>query len=175
MNSPQPLFDPEQRENLIAYLDGELDEAETRRIEETLARDARARREVELLTRTWELLDELPRPSASPDFVRKTLTHATLGEAVTVPSANGSGSGLGWKQALSRNARAVLAAGGIALAAAAGFALTYTPESPASKALLDDLPVIENLSLYREVGDVAFLKELQASGLFNESASPEQP
>ena len=55
---------PEMRETLVAYLDGELDEAATQKIEQTLAENSDVRGEVESLARTFEMLDELPRQEA---------------------------------------------------------------------------------------------------------------
>jgi ferric-dicitrate binding protein FerR (iron transport regulator) len=46
-------------EQLVAYLDGELDVAESRRIEQLLATDPQVRQKLQALERTWELLDRL--------------------------------------------------------------------------------------------------------------------
>jgi len=46
-------------EQLVAYLDGELDDADARRIEELLASDAEVRQTLEKLEATWGLLDHL--------------------------------------------------------------------------------------------------------------------
>ena len=63
----------EDRANLVAYLDGELDEHAARDLEARLANDPRARAEAETLRRTWELLDYLPRAEASGSFTHRTL------------------------------------------------------------------------------------------------------
>ena len=55
---------PAERDNLVAYLDGELPDGESRRIATKLTSSPTARREVEALERTWQLLDHLPRPQA---------------------------------------------------------------------------------------------------------------
>lgn len=64
---------PEEQENLVAYLDGELEEETARMLEAKLSRSAAARREAEILQRTWELLDYLPRPKAPENFTHRTL------------------------------------------------------------------------------------------------------
>ena len=71
MNASEKLTS-QQRENLVAYLDGELDEVETQEIERTLAHSLEARHEVDMLTRTWELLDTLPKSKASEEFSERT-------------------------------------------------------------------------------------------------------
>ena len=65
---------PEMRGNLVAYLDGELDEAATQKIEQTLAENSDVRGEVESLARTFEMLDELPRQEVSEEFTARTLS-----------------------------------------------------------------------------------------------------
>jgi anti-sigma factor RsiW len=54
MDNPTPIT-PELRENLVAYLDGELDEVATLEVERTLSESAEIRLEVEELSRTWDL------------------------------------------------------------------------------------------------------------------------
>ena len=71
--------------NLTAYLDGELDEDGTRQIETVLAGSTVARNDVELLAKTYELLDLLPRPKASGEFTEKTMQTAKLKEVRTDP------------------------------------------------------------------------------------------
>ena len=65
---------PGERANLVAYIDGELNEAEARAIATKLSLSPTARREVEVLERTWEMLEHLPRPKASELFTERTLT-----------------------------------------------------------------------------------------------------
>src|SRR3954451_11306178 len=74
MGPDQQRLTPNERADLVAYLDGELGEAESRAIATKLAHSATARREVEFLEKTWELLEYLPRPKASEDFTARTLT-----------------------------------------------------------------------------------------------------
>ena len=71
----------EQRADLVAYLDGELDESPTQEIDRILARSAVARHEVEALSRAWEMLDILPRPKASSTFTERTMSTLQLAEA----------------------------------------------------------------------------------------------
>ena len=60
---------PDERADLVAFVDGELPEAHSRLISTKLTQSATARREVEMLQKTWEMLDHLPlprRPSSLP-------------------------------------------------------------------------------------------------------------
>jgi anti-sigma factor RsiW len=73
MINPQPTHDSSTREELVAYLDGELDAAARQSVEERLARDAEYRSHLQSLQQAWDLLDELPRSSASESFTRTTV------------------------------------------------------------------------------------------------------
>ena len=66
---------PDERADLVAYVDGELPEAHSRLISTKLTQSATARREVEMLQKTWEMLDHLPRPQATEHFSEKTISH----------------------------------------------------------------------------------------------------
>src|SRR5437868_14946863 len=63
----------QERADLVAYLDGELDADASQALETRLARDPVARAELEQLRRTWELLDYLPQPEPSAAFTHRTL------------------------------------------------------------------------------------------------------
>ncbi len=70
----------DERNNLVAYLDGELEDDATQRIEEVLSQSPVARNDVELLVKTYDLLDLLPRPKASAEFTQKTIATARMTE-----------------------------------------------------------------------------------------------
>lgn len=68
--SPMPS---DEQENLVAYLDGELDDAAAEKVHAALGRDPRLREEAAELSQTWDLLNYLPRPQAPQDFTQKTV------------------------------------------------------------------------------------------------------
>ena len=70
----QQRLTPAERADLVAYLDGELDDAQSRAIATKLTHSTTARREIEALEKTWELLEYLPRAQAPEDFTARTLT-----------------------------------------------------------------------------------------------------
>lgn len=162
---PQSSLSPEQRADLVAYLDGELDHEAAVAIERLLAASPEVRREAELLSRTFELLEELPHVATSKEFTARTLS------AIKVNRIEKSGSGAVrlWSQPMRR---AVVAAGSVcALVAAAlvGYLSTNRWIPDRSEALIRDLPVIENVDKYAEVEDIAFLRALERSEMFNDS------
>ena len=65
---------PDERADLVAYIDGELPEAASRALSTKLTQSATARREVEMLKKTWELLGHLPFPAVDPQFSERTIT-----------------------------------------------------------------------------------------------------
>jgi hypothetical protein len=76
MNSaPEPLppISEKDRENLSAYLDGELGDEATEEVVALLGRRQDVRTVAEELKKTWDLLDYLPRPQAPENFTEKTL------------------------------------------------------------------------------------------------------
>lgn len=151
----------EQRDDLVAYLDGELADVKAQEIDKVLARSAVARHEVEALARTWELLEVLPTPKAPPEFTQRTMTTLTTAEVpfnlVDHP----------WFAKLKRGGTmsvwiaALLASGWL------GFQVTHAWVDNPSRQLLEDLPTLENLDDYQEVESIDFLDKLKNSKLFD--------
>lgn len=147
----------DERENLVAYLDGELDENSTRVIDDALATSQVARHEVEMLTRTWEMLDLLPREKASDSFTQTTMQTALQAEKPApsiaaedlIPRIRQAASVFAWSA-------------GLLFVAWGGFMLTNRWINNPADQLIEELPVVENLELYQEVGDVEFLKSLES-------------
>jgi len=158
--NPEQRLNPEERSNLVAYIDGELTENEARLIATKLTQSPTARREVDSLKKTWELLEYLPRPQASDEFPERTLTSIR-----SLESRGGawderakSGMALGVRLAIS----VVVAGASLGL----GFALTrWAWPDPASR-LARDLSLAEHLEEYQEVGSFEFLDELTRSKEF---------
>jgi hypothetical protein len=160
----------EQRENLTAYLDGELDETATQEIEQVLAVSEVARHEIDMLSRAWDMLNVLPTHKASEEFTQRTMTSLRAAEHAG-PSAAG--------EIVYRHARrgAVLAlwAGVLGLCVYAGFMATNHWVPNESEQLLDDYPIVDNLDKYLEVGDIEFLQELQSKRTFSDRAPHDDP
>ena len=71
--SQMPEEDRGLTEQLVSYLDGELEGGAVRRVEEALAADPHVRQELWQLDRAWQLLDELPRMQVDESFTRSTV------------------------------------------------------------------------------------------------------
>ena len=156
--------DDELREELVSYLDGELDAAESRRVEQRAAVEPDARRMLEELDRTWHMLDELDAPPTSEDFTRTTLEMAAVAANDDVAKAEA-------EAPRKRRRTRLWAAAGIFAAAAAGFLLVacFTPDPNAQ--LLEDLPILECFDQYREVESTEFLRALNKEKIFSEEGA----
>ena len=60
-------------EQLVAYLDGELDDESSRQIEERLTSDSTLREQLGQLERTWDALDELEQIEVDEEFAQTTI------------------------------------------------------------------------------------------------------
>lgn len=152
----------EQRANLVAYLDGELDEAETRSIEETLAGSPAARRDVEMLSRAWDLLDHLPRVEPGDEFTQRTVSRL---RAVEVDKAKTSAQWHIWAR---RGLFVAVWLGGLAAAVVGGVYTAVYAIPSEGRRMIQDYPVVEKLHEYEAVGSLEFLKELENQHLFED-------
>lgn len=152
-------------EKLVAYLDGELPEGDARDVENSLASDPAMRAEVEKLNRAWELLDLLPRPNASGEFSSRTLTTLKASGATTaLPNENAAAPTVALNVSkpsrIGNSTIAAWSAGWIAVSVL-GFFVGHMTARPESDVWLDDLPLIERIDVYREIGDAQFLRDFQ--------------
>jgi hypothetical protein len=164
--SHDPVNDEVQlREELVSYLDGELDAEQSRRIEQRAAAEPGARRMLEELDRTWHMLDALDAPATGEDFTRTTLEMVALAAAEDVQKA---------KDAAPRKRRRarLWAAAGLLAAAAAGFLIVAGLAPDPNAQLLQDLPFLENFDQYREIDSIDFLRAVNDEKLFAEDAAP---
>jgi anti-sigma factor RsiW len=156
---------PDDRTNLVAYLDGELDGQSSSALEALLQKDPQARLEADHLRRTWDLLDYLPRPDPSPSFTHRTLERIADERPVSRVARpipwRPIGLGVGW-------AAAVLVVG--ALGFGGGKFLPRSSLPPAidsaesaegeDQELVRDFRVIQNRRLYEHVDNIRFLESL---------------
>ena len=152
-------------EKLVAYLDGELPEGDARDVESSLANDPAMRAEVEKLNRAWELLDLLPRPNASGEFSSRTLTTLKVsGATAALPNENAAAPTMALDVSNPNrfgNAQIAAWSAGLVAVSVLGFFVGRITARPDSDVWLDDLPLIERLDVYREIGDAQFLRDFQ--------------
>ena len=159
MNDDNPILAPTDDDELVAYLDGELDAGACARLERRLADDPQFRARLARLQQAWDLLDSLQRTEADDDFTRSTVEMVALRATDDVQSGN---------QAVRRTRTlawlALVAAA--CVAAVLGYRGLSNRLSRPNRELVRDLPVIEKIDEYANVESVEFLQRLQNEGLF---------
>jgi len=149
------------REDLVAYLDGELSSEEAARIERLVEQDTRIRSELQRLAETWDWLDVLDRPTVDEDFTRTTIEMVAQSAASEVVAQTQTK----WKRRAIVLGVAVL---GTLLAVWGGWQLaSFLWENP-NKWLIEHYAVIQNQDYYRHIENVAFLRMLRDSGLYTD-------
>ncbi len=162
MTDPANLNEKE-RNDLVAYLDGELHGEAARELERKLHLLPAVRAEADALRRTWELLDFLPRPEPSTSFTHRTverLSPVRAGEDRRGRRWRSLGLGLTW-------------AAGLLVSGWAGYAgyNWLVPRQPGERELIHDLRIIENKRLYERMEDLDFWRALEAPDLFGDESS----
>jgi hypothetical protein len=151
---------PDERADLVAYVDGELPEGHAQTIATKLTKSATARREVEMLQKTWEMLDYLALPQVNEQFSEKTVSHIRRLEL----------QGRTWEPILAAwSARAgrlamYLVLGGICLGIGYSLARWVWPDK--TERLVHDLTLADRLDEYLEIGSFDFLSQLAESQEF---------
>jgi len=170
MNSSRPpIVNPDKvREEICAYLDGELPAEDGREVEERLAAEPHFRDELQGMERAWRLLDELPHTEADEKFAATTVEMVAVRAADDLRQQQEQ-----WPKLFVRGW--VLSAGGMLLALLLGFGVvaggaallsqTGAIETPDDR-LLADLSVLLKLDEYQQVGGSDFVRALEAANLF---------
>jgi len=171
MAESRPLNE-EERTELVAYLDGELDAQAARAVEAKLNLDPQTRHEAQTLSNTWAMLDYLPRAEPTPAFTSRTLERVSAYRPVVAPPVRKRSwrplvLGMGW-------AAAVLLAGLVGFGSVRSTLRRERATVPpvervdVDQHLVRDLRVIENKRLYEQVDDIDFLRKLDDPDLFGD-------
>lgn len=150
---PDDRSDP--RDELAAYLAGDLDEPGSARVAARLAEDPAARRELELLEAAWDALDLLPAVPVGEHFTAATL------ELVALSAQREAQELAGWRRWLVR----ALGIAGLAATVGLGF-LAARGWSATQEVNAADLALWEDLDALRQIDSVEYLRALRAAGLF---------
>ena len=144
-------------EQLVAYLDGELDAEAVRRIEERLAAEPEVREALSRLERTWDMLDELGSTPVGDGFTRTTL------EMVTVAAEEDVQHALAAAPVRNDAAGGSLGRAFLRLPRPGFWRPTWHCQIPTVNCC-EDLPLLENLEEYSRVDDLQFLQLLKENG-----------
>ena len=151
-----PSFDDylQRLEEIVAYLDGELSPEESARVEQRLASDESYRQQLQSIERAWLALDQLPQEYVDDQFSRTTMELAVKVAAAEVHERTMSLPIVQRRRRIS----SVLAA---CVAAALGFLIFRLAWQGVDRALLADLPVVDNVDVYTQFDSPTFIRSLQ--------------
>jgi hypothetical protein len=148
-------------EDLVAYLDGELDVETARELEDLLATDLEAREKLARLEQAWDLLNELPQSEVDEAFTQSTIEMVAISVAEEIQKR---------QEELPRERRRRLLVGALSLTASLvlGFATVWLFWPDTNRQLLEDLSLLEQLDQYRQIEDIDYLHALRQQDLWSD-------
>lgn len=149
------------QEQLVSYLDGELSPGEVEKVERRLATDPEFHDRLIQLQRTWDMLDCLPKTEPSESFTRTTVELVTRSLEKEVKHKQLSL----FRRKITLVSSLIIVS---VLAGGVGFAVVRWNQEADNRQLVEDLPVIENVDLYRNADSIVFLERLSEEGLFED-------
>lgn len=174
LDETEESADP-QTEELVAFLDGELDPNTAESVRARIGSDPKLRSEAESLQKAMDALDFLPKAKPSPTFTTKTVSQvipvlpaaisSTAPVAATMPALPtppAPAPAWFWPFAL----------GVILLSGVLGYAgrmlLTKNDDAEINARMLKDVGLLQNLKLYRNIDSIDFLQRLDSPDLFRD-------
>src|SRR5262245_14332479 len=158
-NDPQLAETTPIDEEIVAYLDGELDADSEARIVRKLSDDAAYRARLSQLQHAWDLLDNLRGTEADDEFAASTV-------AMVAVHAEQESKSQQMRVVKQRGLTWLAIAGVILLSMSAGYYISHRRVTRNDRILVRDLPVIEHVDEYRNIDDLSFLKALERENLF---------
>lgn len=146
-------------QQLVAYLDGELDEETNRDIERRLSDDPEYRLRLQQLQHAWDLLDELPRLNCDEGFTRSTVEFVALSARQELQETQQ------WSRPAKQKTLFIRAV----ITVAAGILGLFLGDwffGREQRQFLEDLEVISEFDQYRLTEDFQFLQDLERSDVF---------
>jgi anti-sigma factor RsiW len=160
MTQNDSLKEPDSIDDeIVAYLDGELDTEAEARIVRQLGEDAAYRARLAQLQQAWDLLDNLRGSEADDEFVQSTVAMVAVQADVEAKTMR--------QRVVRQRSLAGLAAVCLTLASLAiGYGWFHYKLTEPDRKLVLDLPVIERMDELRYVDNIEFLRQLERENLF---------
>lgn len=176
-NDPPPTPRDALTEELVAYLDGELDSKAAAEMATKISLNPKLRAEAESLKKAWDALDILPKPQPSANFMTKTVSQVMPVPAMTATATAAAPKPIttpamqpvvtpkrqwGWLLA-----GVLVCVFGVSTGYLGRMFIVPPPdEKLRDAAMLNELSLLKNARLYRHVDDMEFLQQLDTSELF---------
>ena len=163
---PPPELPEKDPSELVAYLDGELTEAEAHELEARIVRDPQLRNDVHSLKKAWDLLDYLPKVEPPVNFTQQTLSRLESRPKKKTLAP-------GWLRQLAPLLYSLAWVLGIILFGSLGYFgyLRMSSRPSQDQELVRDLRLLENLPWYDGIENLQFLRDLDHPDLFGEDSS----
>ena len=146
-------------EEIVAYLDGELDMEGAAKVERRLADDPRYNARLNQLQRAWDMLDNLRRSEADDDFVNSTVAMVAVQAEVAAKTQ-------ALRAVRRRNFTWLALVAVLMLSMATAFFAFQQRLTRENRQLIRNLPLIERVDDYGNVDSFEFVKQLQDENLF---------
>lgn len=146
-------------EEIVAYLDGELDSEAEARVVRRLSEDASYRSRLGQLQQAWDLLDNLRGSEADDEFGQSTV-------AMVAVQAEAEAKTLKLRVVRRRKLTWLAVAALTLVSVVGGFAALRQRLTQDDRNLVRDLPVIERVDEYRNIDNIEFLRQLERENLF---------
>lgn len=143
-------------DELVVYLDGYLDDAQRRRVEQRLVEDESARENLAALQNSWDALDCLPRPACNTDFTESTMRLVVQKELAVRPAGKLVRKIVGW----------VGVATLLLFSLGMGYFVSQRWESADEREFFESYRLVRDWEKYQLIGDFEFLLRLEKDGLF---------
>ena len=160
-----------ETELLIAYLDGELDAKSVRQVEDRLSVEPDLREKMTALEQTWNMLDELETVPVDKELVRSTMEVVTLTIEKELNEGEKHHHQRQWID------RLVLVAT-LLMFGVIGYQLMTLVGIQRKRQFVEDIPIIMNINMFKEIGSFDFLRALSEKQVFDpvdDDVSPEFP
>src|SRR5947207_1140323 len=146
-------------EEIVAYLDGELDSEGEARVARRLSDDPAYRLRLNQLQQAWDLLDNLRGTEADDEFTASTV-------AMVAVQAEQDAQSQQTRAVRQRNLAWLTLVAVMLLSVVSGYVVLHRRLTRADRNLVRDLPVIEHVDEYSNIDEVSFLKLLARENLF---------
>ena len=152
---------PEAEDELLtAYLDGELDAKSVRQVEDRLSVEPDLREKMTALEQTWNMLDELETVPVDKELVRSTMEVVTLTIEKEMEAGEKRFKERKWLDRL-------VPAATLLMFGVIGYQLTALVAIQRKLQFVEDIPIIMNVNMYKEIGGFDFLRALSEKRVFD--------
>lgn len=141
------------RDQLVAYLDGELPDDQAEAIESRLASDEAMREQLQGLDRVWNALDGLPKATVDDSFARTTIEMATVEAERDLAAMTAA-------LPVQQRRRSYAMLGACVGALLLGFTFVRAAVTNPERQLVANLPAVYAVDILQEVSSPDFLRKL---------------